>query len=307
MTEENNQKPNYFGILPASVRYDKSLHPNAKIIYTEISSLCNKEGYCWASNSYFSELFSVTPRSVINWINNLREKKYIRTELIFKNGTKEVRERRIYICDPILTRNLLNKGLNGGEENFTTPGENPDITPSEENFTTGNENNFMSPSEENFRPSEENFTYINKPLSKKDLSLYKPTFEECEAHAEKENFSIDVKKFYKFYFVDSDEPTKLTWKQLMRKWAEKPENIVKKENNQQSAIKIPQDEKAEEKIKEIKSKLKFELGKINKSSAILFLGDIRKTGEGFEVFTKDNRVLEFKGILDELKLKINLN
>ena len=32
------EKPNYFGILPANVRYDKNLKPMEKILYTEISS-----------------------------------------------------------------------------------------------------------------------------------------------------------------------------------------------------------------------------------------------------------------------------
>ena len=51
---EEKNTPNYFGILPANVRYDKRLKPMEKILYTEITALANKKGYCYATNSYFA-------------------------------------------------------------------------------------------------------------------------------------------------------------------------------------------------------------------------------------------------------------
>lgn len=87
----------YYSITPANVRYDKDLTPNAKLLYGEITALCNEKGYCWATNSYFSELYSVSNKSVSKWINQLIEKKYISSKLIYKEGTKEIKERRLYI------------------------------------------------------------------------------------------------------------------------------------------------------------------------------------------------------------------
>ena len=97
------EKPNYFGILPANVRYDKNLKPMEKILYTEISSLTNKDGYCYATNSYFSKLYEVHKNTVGAWINNLEKQGYIKTVLIYKKGTKEIIERRIYINQKIDT------------------------------------------------------------------------------------------------------------------------------------------------------------------------------------------------------------
>lgn len=91
------EKPNFYGIMPANVRYDKNLKPMEKILYTEITALSNKEGYCFASNSYFGELYEVNKKTVSIWVNNLEKQGYIKIVLIYKQGTKEITERRIYI------------------------------------------------------------------------------------------------------------------------------------------------------------------------------------------------------------------
>ena len=54
MNEEN--KSNYYAIIPAVVRYDNKLTDKAKLLYGEITCLSNKEGYCFATNNYFANL-----------------------------------------------------------------------------------------------------------------------------------------------------------------------------------------------------------------------------------------------------------
>lgn len=86
-------KPNYYAIIPANVRYDKELSPNAKLLYGEITALCNEKGYCWANNSYFAELYSTSDRQIQRLIKNLIEKKYISVQLI------DNKIRKIFIID----------------------------------------------------------------------------------------------------------------------------------------------------------------------------------------------------------------
>lgn len=122
---EEKQKA-YYAIIPANVRYDKDLVPNAKLLYGEITALCNEKGYCWATNQYFAELFNVSDRTIKNWISQLADKGYIQRSVKYREGTKEIEQRKLFI---------------GRENNFTTPGNYvPD--PRENNFTTPSENNF---------------------------------------------------------------------------------------------------------------------------------------------------------------------
>lgn len=93
---------NYYAIIPANVRYDKDVTPNAKLLYGEITALCNEKGYCWASNTYFSELYGVSKVSISKWINQLASKGFITSEINYKEGTKEIFNRYLRIVnDPI--------------------------------------------------------------------------------------------------------------------------------------------------------------------------------------------------------------
>lgn len=86
-----SDKKSFYAIIPAFVRYDSDLSSTSKLIYAEISALCNEKGYCWATNQYFSSLFNISDRQVRNILKQLCEKKYI--EIIIEKNTK----RKIFI------------------------------------------------------------------------------------------------------------------------------------------------------------------------------------------------------------------
>ena len=120
--EESIQK-SYYAVLPANVRYDKNITPNAKLLYAEITALCNDKGYCWAGNAYFAELYGVTKTSISNWISSLQKNGYIEVRFIYKENSKEIQSRHISIANNIPIQNNLNtytKNIVGGiQNNFT--------------------------------------------------------------------------------------------------------------------------------------------------------------------------------------------
>lgn len=116
---DENIKSNYYAIIPATVRYDKDLTDKAKLLYGEITCLCNIKGYCFATNNYFANLYNCTPRAIQFTISKLQEKGYIK--IIVENNY----QRKIYLTDAL-----------GYEKIFTLPHEN--------NFTGGYEKNFTN-------------------------------------------------------------------------------------------------------------------------------------------------------------------
>lgn len=97
------EKKSYYAIIPANVRYDVDLTPNAKLLYGEITALCNERGYCWASNDYFAKLYNVSKSSITKWVSALVKKGYIYNEIIYKEGSKEVLNRYLKLSkDPIV-------------------------------------------------------------------------------------------------------------------------------------------------------------------------------------------------------------
>lgn len=114
------EHPNYYSILPANVRYDKRLgKPNAQILYSEITALSNKDGYCHASNGYFAKLYNVSNVTISRWLALLIDCGYLDREDIYYKGTKQVKERRLYpLSDPL--NNSVKPPLNTNDKDNIT-------------------------------------------------------------------------------------------------------------------------------------------------------------------------------------------
>lgn len=93
-----NESPSYYAILPPDVRYDKQLPQGAKLLYSEITALSNKNGYCWASNDYFAKLYSVSIGTIKSWLKCLEDNSYIHRVIKYKSGSKEVEQRFISLA-----------------------------------------------------------------------------------------------------------------------------------------------------------------------------------------------------------------
>lgn len=92
--KNDNEKPSFYAIIPANVRYCDNLQPNAKLLYGEITALSNKEGYCWASNEYFAALYKKRIETISVWISQLKKNNFIKLE--FENTQNGI-HRKIYI------------------------------------------------------------------------------------------------------------------------------------------------------------------------------------------------------------------
>ena len=103
------EKPNYYAILTSEVRYNKDLTPNAKLLYAEITALCNMNGKCFANNRYFAELYDKSRTSISKWLSQLVAFNYITVVYTYKKGTKEIDKR--YIS---LVKCGIEEKLNGG-------------------------------------------------------------------------------------------------------------------------------------------------------------------------------------------------
>ena len=110
--------PNYYAIIPAGVRYSV-MKPNAKLLYGEITALANKKGYCFATNKYFAELYSVNKNTISLWIKELKEFGFIEVDLIYKD--KQVIERRIGITN-------INEGYHDKTDEGITKKQKVNIT-----------------------------------------------------------------------------------------------------------------------------------------------------------------------------------
>lgn len=94
-------RPGYFAVLPATVRYDETLRPNAKLLFAEITALTNARGYCWISNERLGEYFSLSPKTVGSLIQQLAQRGYLFVEIL-RDEKQAITGRRIWIERPVV-------------------------------------------------------------------------------------------------------------------------------------------------------------------------------------------------------------
>ena len=102
-----NDKPSYYAIITAAVRYDSRLSASQKLMFAEITALSNKYGYCMASNSYFARLYDVDIATVSRWVAKLTASGHIYAEVCKEKGN----QRRLYPLDKIARGVLTKKSI----------------------------------------------------------------------------------------------------------------------------------------------------------------------------------------------------
>ena len=123
----DERKPTYYAILPAKVRYDETLRPNAKLLYAEITALANSDGFCWAENATLAKYFGVSPKTVSDLISTLTKRGYVTVKVLRDPKTNEVTQRQIWVERPAVNAS------NPPPKNGDTPMEKNRGTPPPKN------------------------------------------------------------------------------------------------------------------------------------------------------------------------------
>ena len=86
------EKPNFYSILTAEVRYSKDLTDFQKILISEITALSNKNKFCFASNSYFAKTFDKSIESISRNLSKIKKLGFIDIRIDQKRGNyREIR------------------------------------------------------------------------------------------------------------------------------------------------------------------------------------------------------------------------
>ena len=96
MQDLNSEKPGYYAIIPADVRYDDRIPANAKLLYGEISALIGSGGFCYASNQYFATLYGMAEETISRLIAKLEKTGHI-IRVLERDSSGQIERRRLYL------------------------------------------------------------------------------------------------------------------------------------------------------------------------------------------------------------------
>lgn len=229
------QKPSYYSILTADVRYSDKLSPFDKLLYSDITALTNKNGYCNASNKYFSNVFNKSIRAISRSISTLCDNSLITTTLI-RDENNEIVERKIYLNQTVSI---------GIEKNGYTPIAKNDDTPIDKNVQYNN-------------TSKNNITSINKEKINKKEKLKIPTIEQILEHMKQyvtgKGLQIDTMPDAESFFMYYQSNGWQVGKNKMKCWKSAATGWLSRKYIQKNAYSynVKQEPKKEKEINELR-------------------------------------------------------
>lgn len=104
-------RPGYYAVIPADVRYDERIPANAKLLYGEISALIGSEGFCYASNQYFSELYGIREENISRLITKLEQAGHI-IRVLDRDSAGQIKARKLYLRVSLPVMHPLDEKIN---------------------------------------------------------------------------------------------------------------------------------------------------------------------------------------------------
>ena len=115
----------YYAVLTKEVREDKELDYTSKLLYAEITALCNEYGYSFASNKYFKLLFNCDERTIQRKLEELENKEYI---FRYISNNKRYLFTDSLSFDAFVKNSQVCKNVTPGGDTDVTPGGDTDVT-----------------------------------------------------------------------------------------------------------------------------------------------------------------------------------
>ena len=130
------KEQSYYMIIPAEV-WDSELTAKAMILFGHIQLLSNKHKFCYATNGYFESVMKTSGSTIKRCLKELEDVGIITRENIYKEDSKEIEMRKIFV-----NLGMVKNDLTGMVKNDTRP----DITNDPDNNTSNNNinNNIIS-------------------------------------------------------------------------------------------------------------------------------------------------------------------
>lgn len=122
------KQQSYYMVIPAEV-WESEITAKAMVLYGHIMVLTNKHKYCYAGNAYFSKVMKTSTSTIGRCMKELEEAGLISRTNIYKENSKEIKERRIY----------LNIGMVKNDNGPIVKNEDtPIVTVDQDNITSNN-------------------------------------------------------------------------------------------------------------------------------------------------------------------------
>lgn len=93
-----NKKQGFFVLIPTEVLEHEILTCAQKLLYGLITSYCNKNKKCFASNNRMAKQLSVGITTISQGVSTLKNEGYIDVEMIYREDSKEIKNRIITLA-----------------------------------------------------------------------------------------------------------------------------------------------------------------------------------------------------------------